>query len=394
MAMERHDLPEVWEWRRLDDIAPIDTKPVWPNNEPDKLFRYIALENIESGTGNLTGFKPTKGAQIKSNKFRFDTHHVLLGKLRPYLNKVFVPNFEGICSTDILPLLPDPKVLLREFFAICLRSPYFIEYSKTKMEGAKMPRLRTPDLENYKIPIPPLLEQRRIVKRIEKLTQRVEETRRIRTATIEEAEKYIPAVIARAFESFQKKVELVKIGNKNYFELIMGQSPPSSSYNTYGKGLPFFQGKAEFGKIYPIAKKYCNKPSRIAIKDDVLISVRAPVGPTNLSDQNCCIGRGLAAIRCTKRVNPYFLLLALRNIENTITASVQDQGGGFTAIKREQLENIEIPIPPLEEQKRIVDYLNSLQSKTEKLRQLQIETEAELSAFTPALLAKAFRGEL
>src|SRR5680860_802479 len=76
----------------------------------------------------------------------------------------------------------------------------------------------------------------------------------------------------------------------------MGQSPPSSSYNEDREGLPFFQGKAEFGALYPEPKKWCTDPKKLASKDDVLISVRAPVGPTNLAPEKCCIGRGLAAL--------------------------------------------------------------------------------------------------
>jgi type I restriction enzyme, S subunit len=72
-------------------------------------------------------------------------------------------------------------------------------------------------------------------------------------------------------------------------EIIMGQSPPSATYNENNKGLPFFQGKAEFGDISPTARKYCTEPTRVAEANDILISVRAPVGPTNLANTKCCI---------------------------------------------------------------------------------------------------------
>jgi hypothetical protein len=187
---------------------------------------------------------------------------------------------------------------------------------------------------------------------------------------------------------------LIKIGNEKYFKLIMGQSPPASTYKTEKIGLPFFQGKAEFGELYPAARKYCSQPNRIAEKDDVLISVRAPVGPTNLSKEKCCIGRGLAAIRCINGVLPRFLLYALRSMENQISGSVMGQGGGFTAIKKCQLKEVEIPIPPIPEQEQIIAKIEQSQTKAEQLKQLQAETEAELANFVPALLAKAFRGEL
>ena len=80
-------------------------------------------------------------------------------------------------------------------------------------------------------------------------------------------------------------------------KIILGQSPPSDTYNTTGTGLPFFQGKAEFTELYPIVEKWCSSPNKIAEPNDILLSVRAPVGALNIANQKCCIGRGLAAIR-------------------------------------------------------------------------------------------------
>ncbi|MCK4604937.1 MAG: restriction endonuclease subunit S [Deltaproteobacteria bacterium] len=170
-----------------------------------------------------------------------------------------------------------------------------------------------------------------------------------------------------------------KLGDENYFKVIMGQSPPSKTYNLDKIGLLFFQGKAEFGKMFPTPKKYCSEPTRIAEKDDVLISVRAPVGPTNLANTRCCIGRGLAAIRCEQKVLPRFLLYALRSIEGDIANSVCDQGGGFTAIKKSQLKAVEIPDPPLEEQRRIVARIEELSRCAEKIRLLRQEASQEIA---------------
>ncbi len=161
-----------------------------------------------------------------------------------------------------------------------------------------------------------------------------------------------------------------KLGDENYFKIIMGQSPPSKTYNLEKKGLPFFRGKAEFGKMFPTPKKYCSEPTRIAEKDDVVISVRAPVGPTNLANVRCCIGRGLAAIRCKENVLPRFLLYALRAIEKDIASSVCDQGGSFTAIKKSQLKAVEIPVPPLDEQRRIVARIEKLTRRAEEARRV------------------------
>jgi len=97
-------------------------------------------------------------------------------------------------------------------------------------------------------------------------------------------------------------------------DLIMGQSPPSTTYNLEGDGLPFFQGKTDFGSRHPRPRQFCSAPLKIANPGDILISIRAPVGPTNIADEECCIGRGLAAIRPQKSMENFFgLIFAILN---------------------------------------------------------------------------------
>ena len=94
--------------------------------------------------------------------------------------------------------------------------------------------------------------------------------------------------------------------------IIAGQSPESKYYNTDGIAIPFFQGKEDFGSLYPTVRVYCSKPTKVAEKEDILLSVRAPVGPTNLSSGRVCIGRGLAAIRPSSELDLRYLLYYFR----------------------------------------------------------------------------------
>jgi type I restriction enzyme S subunit len=110
-----------------------------------------------------------------------------------------------------------------------------------------------------------------------------------------------------------KNVRLADIANVD-----MGQSPPSKTYNYEKNGLPFFQGKSEFGKLYPTIVKYCSNPIKVAEKNDILISVRAPIGATNIAPEKCCIGRGLACIRAFGKIPHFYILWFLRAIERDI----------------------------------------------------------------------------
>ena len=178
----------------------------------------------------------------------------------------------------------------------------------------------------------------------------------------------------------------------NIAQLIMGQSPPGSTYNTKQKGMPFFQGKAEFGALYPVAEKWCTEPLKIAESGDVLMSVRAPVGSVNFADQKCCIGRGLCAIRLEKSLaDNFYLFYYLKLIEPFL--SQQGQGSTFTAINRDQLIKIKIPLPPLAEQKQIVAILQEADALRRKKKEILEKSNRLASALFLEMFGDPVRNE-
>jgi len=168
-------------------------------------------------------------------------------------------------------------------------------------------------------------------------------------------------------------------------EIVMGQSPPGETYNDDGVGLPFFQGKADFGDHYPTPRKWCSAPSRVAEAGDILLCVRAPVGPTNVAREKSCIGRGLAAIRADlAHADQNYLRFFLRYHEPSL--SRQGQGSTFSAIKRSEVEGLRLPLPPLSEQRRIVEILD----QADRLRCLRAEADATADRILSALYRKMF----
>lgn len=143
-------------------------------------------------------------------------------------------------------------------------------------------------------------------------------------------------------------------------KINMGQSPDSSSYNKEADGLPFFQGNADFGKVHPIARVWCNAPKKIAYPNDILISVRAPIGALNIADQECCIGRGLAAISVDNTVcDRMYLWYALQNKANELNS--KGTGSTFKAITKVALYDTEVQLPSLEQQRFIACRLSNVQ---------------------------------
>jgi type I restriction enzyme S subunit len=170
--------------------------------------------------------------------------------------------------------------------------------------------------------------------------------------------------------------------------IVMGQSPPGETYNTDGRGMPFFQGKAEFSDEYPEVQKWCDAPLKVAEPGDVLLSVRAPVGPTNIARERCCIGRGLAAIRPrTRNLTSRFLRYFFTAFESQIAQ--QGAGSTFDAISRSVIENLDIPLPPLSEQDRIVRILD----EAEAIRRLRAQADERTSVTIPAVFAEMFLGK-
>lgn len=177
-------------------------------------------------------------------------------------------------------------------------------------------------------------------------------------------------------------VPMVQLGD--VCKIVMGQSPPSTTYNASGGELPFFQGKGDFGEMFPNARIFCNKPLRIAEPGDIPISVRAPVGPTNLNREKCCIGRGLSALRPMEELDTQFLLFYLRYYEPRLAQ--QGLGSTFQAINRDDLENVPIPSLPLSEQKQIAQRL----ARADRQRRMRRYALQVFDHFLPAIFLEMF----
>lgn len=148
----------------------------------------------------------------------------------------------------------------------------------------------------------------------------------------------------------------------------MGQSPDSSTYNEDGNGLPFFQGNADFGEIYPAVRMWCSEPTKITREKDILISVRAPIGALNIANCECCIGRGLAALTVNEDICAQeYLWHALSGKVDELNS--KGTGSTFKAINKKTLSETEIPLPPIDEQRKIAAVLDKVSGLIAKRRQ-------------------------
>lgn len=246
---------------------------------------------------------------------------------------------------------------------------YYLLFKEKELQnmssGSTFKELTKDRLENFEVPVPPLPEQQKIAEVLSTLDGAIQNVDRI----IEKTNRLKKGLMQRLFD---KKHDKVKIGEFSDVEMIMGQSPTSDTYNESGNGMPFLQGNADFGEIYPTINYYTTNPLKIAEKGDILLSVRAPVGDVNMAPHKLCIGRGLGAIRIANGSNIFYFYL-FQNIKRIL----ENLGAGstFKAITKNQLENVEIPIFSFPEQQKIAEILSDVDRKLELERKRKEKLE-------------------
>lgn len=184
-------------------------------------------------------------------------------------------------------------------------------------------------------------------------------------------------------------MKFVKLGDKDYFRITIGQSPVSSSYNKVGKGLPFYQGKSDFGQMFPNPRVWCDMPKRTADCGDILMSIRAPVGPVNIANNECCIGRGLVAIKTTDKVLSQYVYWMLKAQESNIAK--EGNGSMFNSITKDQIRDISIPIfNSLTKQRQITKIIEQQIAISEGIvGHVNVQNKA-IESFSSSLLHEAF----
>jgi type I restriction enzyme S subunit len=233
---------------------------------------------------------------------------------------------------------------------------FWIQQNRSEFEsrsaGSTFKEISKSNVKSIKLNLPPLPEQKRIVDLISSVDSYIEALQQ----QLESGTKSRNAVLR----------ELLTVGGEGWVEttldgiaqVVMGQSPDGKSYNQEGKGLPFMQGSAEFGEHNPVPEKWCSDPKKIAEPGDLLLSVRAPVGDTNFADQRIAVGRGLSIIRANKESLTEFIRLVIQlNVAELIASS---GSGMFASITGKNLKEFKVNLPPLPEQKRIVEIINTI----------------------------------
>ncbi len=187
--------PKGWEKLEMKKLCSFKKESVIPENILSGT-KYIGLECIEKEIGNILYISVVSNGELKSNKFVFDENYILYGKLRPYLNKVALPDFKGICSTDIIPIMPIKGKTNRRFICQIMRHKGFVSFAHERSSGANLPRISPSEIEKYLIINPPITLQIQFAERI----QLIEAQKQQAQASLQKAEDLFNSLLQRAFK--------------------------------------------------------------------------------------------------------------------------------------------------------------------------------------------------
>ena len=362
-------LPRAWEVVKLGDVGKT-IKGRKPQQLTEDLKEgsvpYLTAEYFR--TRNVSKFVPK---DVK-NFVKVDKDDIVFIWDGSNAGDVFT-GLSGALASTMIKIDPEGDIN-KKFLYYYLKTKFLL--FNTKTTGSTIPHVNRNLFYNLPVPLPPLPEQRKIAAVLSTVQEAKEKTEAVISAAKSLKKSmmsylftYGPVPLPDAENIPQKETEIgmipeeweaVRLGD--VADLVMGQSPPGSTYNEIGEGLPFLQGKAEFGPLHPRHIKYTTKPIKTAPKNSVLLSVRAPVGDVNIADIDYCIGRGLTSVSLSEG-NNLFLFYILSYLKDEIEK--EGTGSTFKAITKAKLMNIKIPLPPLPEQEKIASILSAIDEKIE-----------------------------
>ena len=356
----------------LNDICQYRNENMLSTDLSDNV--YISTETMQP---NREGISSSDIVTPTTKKVKaFYPGDILVSNIRPYFKKIWRATFAGGCSNDVLVFSPKCN---SEYLYWLLSTDSFFNYMMATSKGTKMPRGDKKAIMKYIVPDHSDKEQRQIASFLNPLQNKIALNNRINDYLAETA---VALFNRECSQSNEPNAMLSDIA-----QITMGQSPSGSSYNEEGDGEVFYQGRAEFGAFFPRRRLFTTKPKRMAQEGDTLMSVRAPVGDLNIANENCCIGRGLAAIHSENNQSfVHYLVRAQRRILNTFNGD----GTVFGSINGKALKELPVFLPGND----VIAHLESqLKSIDELIRRNDDEMQA-LEQMRDTLLPRLMSGEI
>lgn len=349
---------------------------------------YVGLEHIDS-EGQFVDVRAVGAGELASNKFRFGPEHILYGKLRPYLRKTARPDFAGICSTDILPILPGPDVD-RGYLFHYLRCPQTVEQAVSRCAGANLPRLSPSALESFEVPVPPLGCQRRIADILDK----ADAIRRKRKETIALTEKLLRAAF---LEMFGDPVTNSRGWRLEPFEslgeLDRGRSRhrPRNDPALLGGKHPLIQ-TGEVSNCDGVIRSFQHTYSDLGLAQSKMwpagtlcITIAANIAKTGVLAFDACFPDSVVGYTPNASVTTEYVQYWLGFLQPTLERQAPQVAQ--KNINLEILRALQVPVPPIEQQR----VFSALVARTRRVREAMSVAQASSDSLFLSLVHSAFR---
>ncbi len=409
MEQELYELPDGWKWFDLLDVSRIGAERGFVPKIVDGKVPFIGMSSVDQATGLDSTYELRNFDKVRKGYTKFQKNAVLLAKITPCTenNKTaLMHNVDGgYATTEVYPIHPfvstDPHYLLQFF-----RSPSIRELLVSEMEGATgRQRVPTNAVSNLKIPFPPLSEQKRIVTKLDTLFTRIDTAVTLLQETLELSKSLFASALD---ELFRQSHSLYPVEKLKYLTCKIGSGATprggQKSYKTEGisliRSLNIYDARFQEKGLAYIDDDQAGLLSNVEVKSgDVLLNI------TGASVARCCIvpdgylparvNQHVSIIRPKEMLDAEFLnyLIISPNFKNDLL--FQGAGGATRqALTKTMIQDLEIPLPPIERQRRIVAKLNALFQRTSALETITKEKLSDLTALKASLLDAAFRGQL
>ena len=392
------------EWRRVKLGEALRFSRETAEIDPLMTYKQVTVKLHHKG---VVLREEKMGQQIKSKQYLAKTGQFIISRIDARNGAMgLVPTeLDGaIVTNDFLLYDIDETKLFSRYFDYLTSTEGFVQKCISASEGTtNRVRLKPEKFLEIEIPLPPLDEQKRIVERVESLMARVEEARRVRAEAVGDVVALFESTVDKIFyftKSFGKKA-LSNLTSK----IGSGCTPKGGHANYPDSGVPFIRSlnirtrKFQWDDIAYIYRSTHDSMKGTQVKsNDVLLNItgasigRVACAPSDLVEAN--VNQHVAIIRPIDKINPQYLMYWISQPAVQKTINDQQKGATRQALTKKQIENFEIPLPPLQIQHRIVTYLDSLQSKVDELKKLQAEIEKEMEELISSILDRAFGGEL